>query len=610
MVRAVPLLLQALELRKKYMRISKQNKSWDKYEVPSHISAVRSNFHWSLINDSASIPSVSEYYKDIDMLGSIIHNGPLKSFCFQRLENLELQFKMHINEFHAKEKTEQKTLCTKDFYTVVKADTHLHHSACMNSKRLLKYIKKKLTHSPKEIVYRDKTGEEQSLSEIFTRLNKTVDTLCLDSLGTHSNLETFHRFDRFNSKYNPYGAPILREVFLKHDNIIGGAYLAELTKELIEEIEEREYLKCEWGISLYGKKETELETVSRWVDKYALTNESIRWYIQVPRLYGIFRGYGNVSNYGEFLSNVFSPVIESSLRYNPKTKKDQNTSYITKSSNIKDITKIDNNSNDNNNSNGNRTDNTNDIIDRFMCDVVGFDSVDDESAKDKKYHIEKDHPLKWSHMDNPPYSYYAYYMYYYITVINRIRVSRKKRPLAFRPHAGESGDIEHLACAFLTAKSIAHGVKLRKSPVLQYLYYLAQIGIAMSPISNNSLFIEYRKNPFPQYFYRGLNVSLSTDDPLQFHYTRDPLMEEYSIASQIWKLSSCDQCEIARNSVLMSNYSKEEKEQWLGVYEVDGRLVNDHTKTNVPPTRFKYRAMRISEEYKILQKYAYRPNHP
>lgn len=57
-------------------------------------------------------------------------------------------------------------------------------------------------------------------------------------------------------------------------------------------------------------------------------------------------------------------------------------------------------------------------------------------------------------------------------------------------------------------------------PVLQYLYYLAQIGIAMSPLSNNSLFLNYHRNPLPEYLARGLCVSLSTDDPLQFHFTK------------------------------------------------------------------------------------------
>lgn len=37
---------------------------------------------------------------------------------------------------------------------------------------------------------------------------------------------------------------------------------------------------------------------------------------------------------------------------------------------------------------------------------------------------------------------------------------------------------------------------------------------------------------------------------------QEPLMEEYSIAAQVWKLSSCDMCELARNSVLMSGFSQ------------------------------------------------------
>ena len=32
-------------------------------------------------------------------------------------------------------------------------------------------------------------------------------------------------------------------------------------------------------------------------------------------------------------------------------------------------------------------------------------------------------------------------------------------------------------------------------------------------------------------------------------------MEEYSIAAQVWKLSSVDMCELARNSVIMSSFS-------------------------------------------------------
>ena len=165
--------------------------------------------------------------------------------------------------------------------------------------------------------------------------------------------------------------------------------------------------------------------------------------------------------------------------------------------------------------------------------------------------------------------------------------------------------MDHLGTAFLLSDSIAHGLLLKKSPVLQYLYclprlwhlfrhhhphphlhrpqypnlftpspspipiaiaisisisiwlcsfYLTQIGISMSPLSNNLLFVQYERNPFVKYFNRGLNVTLSTDDPLLIHFTKEPLLEEYSVAAQLWKLSSIDMCEIAKNSVLQSGF--------------------------------------------------------
>jgi AMP deaminase len=42
----------------------------------------------------------------------------------------------------------------------------------------------------------------------------------------------------------------------------------------------------------------------------------------------------------------------------------------------------------------------------------------------------------------------------------------------------------------------------------------------MSPLSNNALFLTYERNPIKTFFEIGLNVSLSTDDPLQFHFTK------------------------------------------------------------------------------------------
>lgn len=39
----------------------------------------------------------------------------------------------------------------------------------------------------------------------------------------------------------------------------------------------------------------------------------------------------------------------------------------------------------------------------------------------------------------------------------------------------QAGDSDHLAAGFLLCHNISHGINLRKTPVLQYLYYLAQV---------------------------------------------------------------------------------------------------------------------------------------
>ena len=67
--------------------------------------------------------------------------------------------------------------------------------------------------------------------------------------------------------------------------------------------------------------------------------------------------------------------------------------------------------------------------------------------------------------------------------------------------------------------------------------------------------------PYPWFEPRNVPVvplrhltGLTGDMPMQIHLTREPLVEEYSVAAQVWKLSATDLCEIARNSVLHSGY--------------------------------------------------------
>jgi len=78
------------------------------------------------------------------------------------------------------------------------------------------------------VIFRD--GAELTLAQVFQSLNLTAYDLSIDTLDMHAHQDSFHRFDKFNLKYNPIGESRLREIFLKTDNFIQGRYLAELTK--------------------------------------------------------------------------------------------------------------------------------------------------------------------------------------------------------------------------------------------------------------------------------------------------------------------------------------------------------------------------------------------
>lgn len=54
--------------------------------------------------------------------------------------------------------------------------------------------------------------------------------LTLPLILLYQGRQTFHRFDKFNSKYNPVGASELREIYLKTNNDIKGEYFARLVK--------------------------------------------------------------------------------------------------------------------------------------------------------------------------------------------------------------------------------------------------------------------------------------------------------------------------------------------------------------------------------------------
>ncbi|KAK6635399.1 AMP deaminase 2 [Polyplax serrata] len=501
-------------------------------------------------------PDLNMFVSDTQQMCSMIADGPLKSFCYRRLCYLSSKYQLHVLLNELRELASQKQVPHRDFYNIRKVDTHIHAASAMNQKHLLRFIKKTLKHNAEEVVTVTK-GNKMTLRQVFESMNLTAYDLTVDMLDVHADRNTFHRFDKFNAKYNPIGESRLREVFLKTDNYIHGKYFAGIIKEVASDLEESKYQNAELRLSIYGKSYDEWDKLAKWAITYNVYSDNIRWLIQIPRLFDIFKSNNMMNNFQEMLHNIFLPLFE--VTNDPETHPE---------------------------------------LHKFLQYVIGFDSVDDESKPENPL-FDKDvlPPDKWCETENPPYAYYLYYTFANLVVLNEFRREQGLNTFVLRPHCGEAGPVQHLVCGFLLCDNISHGLLLRKVPVLQYLYYLAQIGIAMSPLSNNSLFLNYHRNPLPEYLARGLCVSLSTDDPLQFHFTKEPLMEEYSIAAQVWKLSACDMSELARNSVLMSGFPHKMKQYWLGPnYTKEGVAGNDISRTNVPNIRVAYRFETLMDE--------------
>ncbi|XP_064540748.1 AMP deaminase 2 isoform X6 [Drosophila montana] len=601
--RASTLLIEALKLRSHYMEISDQSfptttarflktvrlkdryndlpvksvselhsissplksiNAWDVEFEPDEdyfIKPVNGVFH--IYNDKEctselqfTYPDMNQFVNDMQVMCNMIADGPLKSFCYRRLCYLSSKYQMHVLLNELRELAAQKAVPHRDFYNTRKVDTHIHAASCMNQKHLLRFIKKTLKNNASEVVTHT-NGQPMTLAQVFQSMNLTTYDLTVDMLDVHADRNTFHRFDKFNSKYNPIGESRLREVFLKTDNYLNGKYFAQIIKEVAFDLEESKYQNAELRLSIYGKSPDEWNKLAKWAIDNNVYSSNIRWLIQIPRLFDIFKSNKMMTSFQEIINNIFLPLFEAT------NKPSENPN-----------------------------------LHRFLTYVIGFDSVDDESKPENPlFDSDVPRPEEWTYEDNPPYAYYIYYMYANMTVLNKFRKQRGMNTFVLRPHCGEAGPVQHLVCGFLMAENISHGLLLRKVPVLQYLYYLTQIGIAMSPLSNNSLFLNYHRNPLPEYLARGLIISLSTDDPLQFHFTKEPLMEEYSIAAQVWKLSSCDMCELARNSVIMSGFPHNIKQQWLGPnYFEDGINGNDITRTNVPEIRVAYRYETLLDE--------------
>ena len=195
-----------------------------------------------------------------------------------------------------------------------------------------------------------KESKNVTLRQMFNELGLTKDNMNVDKLGVAGSAKMFHRFDHFNAAYNPFGASKLRKVFIKINNHQNGKYFAEIIRGVFNRITRHKSnvlieprlsgikyllipfylfvqcfcnricyldgwylnglwcslhlslslslsliaLHCPTKWSVYGATIHDWDRLAKWVCKYNLFADHVRWIVQVPRLYKVFRSKGVV----------------------------------------------------------------------------------------------------------------------------------------------------------------------------------------------------------------------------------------------------------------------------------------------------------------------------
>jgi AMP deaminase len=66
---------------------------------------------------------------------------------------------------------------------------------------------------------------------------------------------------------------------------------------------------AEYRISIYGRSRGEWDKLAKWVVNNKLFSDNVRWLIQIPRLYEVFKAGGTVQSFGDVIQSAYSPIL-------------------------------------------------------------------------------------------------------------------------------------------------------------------------------------------------------------------------------------------------------------------------------------------------------------
>jgi AMP deaminase len=75
--------------------------------------------------------------------------------------------------------------------------------------------------------------------------------------------------------------------------------------EVISDLEASKYQMVEWRISIYGRSKDEWDKLAKWVIENKIISHNVRWLIQVPRLYNLYKEKNLVNSFKDVLLSKF-----------------------------------------------------------------------------------------------------------------------------------------------------------------------------------------------------------------------------------------------------------------------------------------------------------------
>lgn len=632
----------------KYFDINQYQKENSKFKESKELDST------FVKNDCRRIPTFTEFKNDFEYVVEMIQNHNINSMSEKRLSYLHNKFDLFQHLKSNSEVLENKQVPYRDFYNSRKVDQDLLLSGIISQRQLSEFIWDKINYESDKIVYCTSNNDKLTVKDFF-QFGKENGENSLDiglKLIDDEFLDWYR--DIYLVTYHVIKLPIkqientltgkqfryflIAYTFLEFDNYIQGQYLAEiLIKYSINLLEKSKYQLVQISIDYQFVDKNNDENnnwwinFAKWVIKWKLVSYNIRWNVRVSRVFSKLFKYKMVSNFEEYLDLFFEPLIAGQNNLD---------------------------------------------VQYCLTTICSFDIVISQSDEYlwSEFPDINLAPKEWiANGDNPTISHYMYYFYSRLSMFNQIRYKKSLNTITLRSYCSPdtstrssqfstcnhffTESTESLVCNLLLCNGgLLRGEGLWLAPAtLEYLFYLFQIPIIVSPLSSISLHSSLIKNPVSEVFYYsndnnnedknnirhsrdvtveeqtsyrnnpfmsllkiGFKVSISSKSILfNSSYTLEPLMEEYSVAASIYLLNAADLCELARNSVLCCGYEGFYKAHWAGVLTTkpDNSPISEmigltdiwydkkedtRIKHNVPNIRREYRIDTLNQEWNFI----------